>query len=69
MNKEALITFVKDFINGVKSLWNDLIKDIKKLFPNKSRPKKVTSVHDYLEKKKKSEPFYKAVNGQRKPWE
>lgn len=67
---------MEEFKKTVLKIWNDLKEGIRKLgdkikeyFSTKERPKQVTSMADYLEQKKNSEPFYKAVKKNRKPWE
>lgn len=76
MDREQIIKFihnrvesVKDFFNRMKQAIINTFQKINELHEGKERPKNVTNVQDYLDKKKKSEPFYKAVNGNKKPWE
>lgn len=64
-----IIEWFKQLRDGFIKFFTDVWEKIKSLFIKKERPKNVTDVHDYLEEKKKSKPFYKAVNGNRKPWE
>lgn len=64
-----IVESVKYFFNRMKQAITNILKNIDESNESKERPKNVTNVHDFLEKKKKSEPFYKAVNGNKKPWE
>lgn len=67
---------MEELKKAVLKAWRSLKERLRKLFDavmehfsTKERPKQVTSMYDYLEQKKKSEPFYKALNSNKKPWE
>lgn len=67
---------MEEFKEAVLKAWRNLKEQVRELFDSvmehfstKERPKDVKDVYDYLEQKKKSEPFYKALNSNRKPWE
>lgn len=67
---------MEELKSAVVQAWNRLVEKAKELVnavvglcSTKERPKQVASMHDYIEKKKRSEPFYKASQKNRKPWE
>lgn len=76
MDKEQIIKSIQNIVKSVKDAFNRIKRFVFDAFQrgyqlndNKEQPKNVSNIHEYLEKKKKSEPFYKAVNGNKKPWE